>query len=387
MQEDMENRAVFIAGCPRSGTTLMTALLDAHSDLLVFPEEYLYVKPRKTPPCAGVQGLVRCVLKEKIVLRLQGKESFFDEILDDHREYEGLDFGCFEKAVDDYFTRLGEKNDDGAGMSMEARVLSSLINGYGFATGKRNYSRWVVKSPLYELHWQKLFTDFPEARLLYLVRDPRDVLLSRTIKRNRKRYLKRGGSAAIWKSENGSPMPAVRFLKEWERSVTESVRVAENFPGRILQVRYEDLASAPREEMERVAAFLGVPWQESLITPSFHGSRWNGNSMQGRTFQGVGYSNGLETKGFGPHQRWQIEAWLGDVMVKPPARYVPSALLERIDYRALLTWLPGEGGMDYCRNRFRMLSNQRMWPQQMRRKTVGEGLDQTGEGSSAVPER
>ena len=37
-----EDRACFIAGQAKSGTTLLVALLDSHSELLVLPEETAY---------------------------------------------------------------------------------------------------------------------------------------------------------------------------------------------------------------------------------------------------------------------------------------------------------------------------------------------------------
>ncbi len=37
-----EQRACFIAGPAKSGTTLLTSLLDAHPELLVLPEETAY---------------------------------------------------------------------------------------------------------------------------------------------------------------------------------------------------------------------------------------------------------------------------------------------------------------------------------------------------------
>lgn len=358
MIKDIGDRATFIAGCPRSGRTLMTALLDDHPDLLVFPEEYLYVEPRETPG-EGIRDMLRALFKEKVILRLQGKKSFLDELHPEHRKYDGFDYHRFEYAANECFRLLLEKKKETARMSAMGLALISLMYGFERATGKGRYSRWVVKHPHYELHWQRLFSDFPDARVLYMVRDPRDVILSRTLKRNKKRYLKRGGNAATWKSEKGSLRPSVRFLKEWERSVMQSLRIGEAFPGRILQVRYEDLVSAPRDVMGDVVEFLGVPWQESLVTPSFLGTLWKGNSMQGRTFQGVSNSEGRRKYRFSPHHLWQIEAWLGGVMVMQPGNYVPSGIAKRIDMKALLSWLGGEGVVDFFLNRLRMVSNQR----------------------------
>ena len=77
--------ATFIAGSPRSGTTLMTALLDGHSDLLVFPEEYLYLQPSRMPD-ESTQNVLDTVFKQKVLLRLQGKENFLDELHEESRD-------------------------------------------------------------------------------------------------------------------------------------------------------------------------------------------------------------------------------------------------------------------------------------------------------------
>jgi hypothetical protein len=355
---DIGSGATFIAGSPRSGTTLMTALLDGHPELLVFPEEYLYVQPRKIP-AKGNRHVLASLFKEKVLLRLKGEKSFLDELHTEQRKYDDLDYHRFEDEVHKCFRILSEKENKTDGMSMATLAFISLIYGYRIAIGKERYSRWVVKHPNYEFHWQRLLNDFPEAKVIYMIRDPREVILSRTLKRNKKRFLKRGGNVAIWKSENSSFRPSVRFLKEWERSVMESIRISEIVSGQILRVRYEDLVAAPRDIMRKVSEFMGVPWQESLVIPSFLGMLWKGDSMQERTFQGIGSSERRKKYKFPSHHLWQIEAWLGDVMIKEPGEYVRSELLERLDMKGLLSRLRGEGFTDFLRNRRRMLSNQR----------------------------
>ena len=350
--------ATFIAGSPRSGTTLMTALLDDHSDLLVFPEEYLYTQPRNTPQESD-RSLLDTVFKEKVLLRLKGKKSFLNDMLSEDRNYDDFDYHRFEDAVNEYFRLLLENENENVRISVTTLAFISLIYGYGHATGNETYSRWVVKHPHYELHWEQLFNDFPEAKIVYMVRDPRDVILSRTLKRNKKRYLKRGGNAATWKSEKGSLRPSLRFFNEWERSIIAFLRANEAVSGQVLPVRYEDLVSAPRDMMAKVSDFLGVPWQESLLSPSFLGRPWQGNSMQEQAFKGVSRSDGRKKYKLPPHHVWQIEAWLDDVMVGQPGSYVVSQVAKGIDVKALVSWLRGEGGIDFFRNRRRMLTNQR----------------------------
>jgi hypothetical protein len=129
-----------------------------------------------------------------------------------------------------------------------------------------------------------------------------------------------------------------------------------------MSVRYEDLVASPREIMRGVSRFLGVPWNENLVTPSFLGTPWKGSSMQGRSFDGVNRSSVTKQYTLPSHYLWQIDAWLGTVMVGKPGEYVLSELLERIDIKALVSCLRGEGVMDFFRNRLRMVSNQRNRP-------------------------
>jgi len=351
--------ATLIAGNPRSGTTLMTSLLDDHPELLVFPEEYLYVRPRNTPG-EGTRSVLDALFKDKVLLRLKGKKSILNDILGEDRKYDDFDYHRFDDAVNECFQLLLDNKDETVRMTVTTLAFISLIYGYGHTTGKKTYARWVVKNPHYELHWQQLFNDFPDAKMLYMVRDPRDVILSRTLKRNKKRYLERGGKVATWKLEKPRPIrPSIRFFKEWERSMITFFRINEAFPGHVLQIRYDDLVSAPRDVMREVSEFLGVPWQESLVTPSFLGKSWKGNSMQERTFHGVSSLEGRRKHRLPPHHLWQIEAWLGDVMVRQPIAYDPISLLAGIDFKALVSWLRGEGILAFWRNRLRMLANQR----------------------------
>ena len=348
--------STFIAGSARSGTTLMTSLLDGHQDLLVFPEEYLYVRPQslldeKNSP------IVNAMFKNKVLRRLQGEKSFLDGMHEEGRSYTGFDFQHFASQVDEYFHIFMKKEGLHQAKSVEAVALIALMCGFARVRQKEQYLRWVIKNPQYEVHWQKLFTDFPDTKLIYMVRDPRDVVLSRTIKKNKKKHLIHGGDVISWKDKPVSLRPSMRFLKQWERSVNSYRAVKKSYPGQVMRVRYEDLVSLPRETMHSVAEFLGLNWHEILITPTFLGNPWKGGSMHGQTFDGINRSNKSKKYTFPPHYLWQIEAWLGNLMVDEPGGYVPSDSLAGINVKALLSWLRGEGLLEFMHNRLRMLSN------------------------------
>jgi hypothetical protein len=355
MSREKGRGAVFIAGSPRSGTTLMTALLDDHPQLSVFPEECLYPRPVRDLEDSN-DDILPVLLKEKILRRLQGKESYLDELHDERKDYSGFDYRGFENAVNAVFR--SERGEESSGMSLEGRALVALMDAYESTEGRKAVTGWIIKHPGYEHYWREIFSDFPHARMLYMIRDPREVILSRAIKRHKKRHLKRRGNLAAWKATKASRRPAIRYLDEWERSLMAASDIAQAFPDRILTVRYEDLVSNPQETMKSVAAFLGIPFDEVLLRPSFLGTPWEGNSMQQRRFTGVAGSRGDGRRiSLDSDHLWQIEAWLGATMTDDPGRYTSAYLSRKVNRKALLMRLRGEGVWGYLKNRRRMIRN------------------------------
>jgi hypothetical protein len=259
--------------------------------------------------------------------------------------------------VNRHFKILRSENDRAD--ELPAQALVALINGYEDIIGMETYSRWVVKNPSYELYWRQVFNDFPNARVIFMVRDPRDVILSGTIKRKKKRYVKGGGDPARWKPEPQKLKPPMLFHEMWENSISEFHNMKRKFPKQILLVRFEDLVSGTRDAMQAVCNFLEIDWSDNLLAPSFLGYFWKGNSMQQKKFSGVGASKTRKKYSLAPRHLWQIEAWLGDTMTREPGRYAPSGILEKLDVRAFTSPLPEESIFDFLRNRRRMWSNWR----------------------------
>lgn len=103
---------------------------------------------------------------------------------------------------------------------------------------------------------------YPRARVINLVRDPRDVLLSQ------KRKWKR-------RSLGAKDIPLRETLRAWanyhpiltSKLWTASVRAADRFAGheRVLALRFEDLLADPEGELAKTCGFLGIPFKQSLL--------------------------------------------------------------------------------------------------------------------------
>jgi sulfotransferase family protein len=99
-----------------------------------------------------------------------------------------------------------------------------------------------------------LRTDFDRyagRKVVLLVRDPRDVLVSYFAHRTRRDHTYEGTLAAFVREPGYGAERIATFMAGWWRHRT--------VPRGFLLVRYEDLHADPRKELERLARFLGLP--------------------------------------------------------------------------------------------------------------------------------
>mgnify|MGYP005818475341 CR=1 FL=1 len=132
------------------------------------------------------------------------------------------------------------------------------------------------KSPLSNIHGQavrEMASLYPDARLIYIVRDGRDVLVSERFRNfvEESKFLsaedrrivealrKDPASFAAGERSLFSPAFIRRMAAGWATDVSEVEAEGRRlFPGSFLALRYEDLLREPFEEMSKVWRFLGV---------------------------------------------------------------------------------------------------------------------------------
>ena len=208
----------FIVGVGRSGTTLLRLMLDAHPDLAIPPETHF------------VPDLIEL---------FEADDASADrvvEIITSGRHWG--DFGLEEEALRE---RLESAEPlDAAG------TIRAFFDLYAQGHGK---PRWGDKTPIYVKHMRDIEDVIPEARFIHLLRDGRDVALSRA------------GRAL----RHAAPMPKV--ARRWKRRILE----AREQGGRLahyLEIRYEDLILDTEPTLRRVAEFVELPWDERML--SYH---------------------------------------------------------------------------------------------------------------------
>lgn len=208
---------VFVVGCPRSGTTLLSVLLDRHSELAMTPETAFY--DEIAPALVGTG--------REAVLGLVARWPRLAEL--------GLRPGALISASSD-LSRAG--------------LLRSILAQYA---RRRRKPRCGEKTPQHLWHVPEIFNDFPKARVLCIVRDGRDTALSI--------------AAMPWWRE-GIEAAAQMWLEAERRRQMGEIAYGRRF----FTVRYEDLVVQPEAVMRWVMDLLDLSFEQSQL----HASRSSG---------------------------------------------------------------------------------------------------------------
>ncbi|MEM6260639.1 MAG: sulfotransferase [Planctomycetota bacterium] len=213
-----DSQPVFVVGHPRSGTTLLASILDRHSQIAV-PPETSYLFPHRLPAISA---------------------DCRSGVLTPGGEGERLmrDLGISDPSGtwNDFLTRPKRGPQE---------LFDFLMNTYARQRGK---TRWAEKSPWHLRHTKKLWRWYPAAKIIGLVRDGRDCILST------RKHLD-SGHDLTWHALN------------WRRGARMCQRLSKQEPSRFLLIRYEDLAREPSETSRRVCDFIGVPYEQQQIKP------------------------------------------------------------------------------------------------------------------------
>ncbi|MCC6536778.1 MAG: sulfotransferase [Bryobacterales bacterium] len=223
---------VFVVGAARSGTTLLSVLLDRHSQLAMTPETGFYrelVPWLRLAPVVGVEFLLR-------------RWRRLPEL--------GLTPGQISALC-------GRNPPAGA-------LLNTLLDLYAEA---RRKPRAGEKTPLHLRYVPRILQDFPEARILCIYRDGRDAALSL--------------HAMPW-----GPKRLETAAEAWLKAIQLMQESTAAHPAHFRAVRYEALLADPREHLGEAMRFIGLDLEESQLDASPSGvvlersKEWKGKALE-----------------------------------------------------------------------------------------------------------
>jgi Sulfotransferase family len=229
------NPYVFFVGCPRSGTTLVQRIANAHPLLAVVNEQEWIANWWEQRVGVAPDGTVTPELVEKLF---------------SHRRFPRL--GLEPERVAD-LVRDEQKH--------YVQFVVELFDLHGRAEGKPLVGE---KSPGYVKHLATMHELFPQARFVHLIRDGRDVALSALAWKKAERSL---GRYPTWQDD---PLSTAAIWWEWHVRLGRETGASLG-PDLYYELRYESLVHDPDEECRKLCGFLDVPYEEAMLR--FHEGR------------------------------------------------------------------------------------------------------------------
>jgi protein-tyrosine sulfotransferase len=215
----------FVLGSPRSGTTLLRAILCAHPDVYIPPEN-------------GALG--------RMILTFgRERSSPWDDVVD---KVLGEFAGGYEYEY--WGTDIEAVKRQAKGLSEPDRSLAALFEllytEYGRRTAPTKHIWGDKTTPGNFRFIRKVALAFPNARYVHIVRDGRDCVTS---------SVRAGFFSESYQNAAHAWRDNVRTCRRFGRSVK----------GRFHELRYEDLVRAPRDQIALLCSFLRIDPAPSML--------------------------------------------------------------------------------------------------------------------------
>lgn len=232
---------IFVLGSQRSGTTMLRLMLNNHPNLAIPHESgFITIYFKKLPDYGD--------LSDRDNAR---------RLLDDVSQHPHVKRGRLIADPNAILARPIKTYRD---------LVDAIFQTHAAALGK---PRWGDKTPSYTPDIEIIRSIFPDSKILHLVRDGRDVILSQ--------------KSIEWMSGN---LP--KLVLDWQWKTTIAHKVGAVLNDDFLEIRYEDLVRHPERILRQVCHFINEPYESAMLNYSEKAKdevpteslKWHRNSIQ-----------------------------------------------------------------------------------------------------------
>ncbi|WP_022836723.1 sulfotransferase family protein [Salisaeta longa] len=199
-------KPLFVVGCPRSGTTLVQRLLNAHPEVAIAPETFLVQKARRHSPPALIEALAAGPLFPAM-------------------------------GAPDAFHRAARAAHD------PQAIFEALLRTFAAHTGASVVGE---KTPDHVRHIPQLLDWFPRARVIHVVRDARAVVNS-------------------WRTVPWRSGYVARDAELWVEHVAAGRAAAATHPAAVHTVRFEALVRSPEATLRTLCRAVGLAFDPAMV--------------------------------------------------------------------------------------------------------------------------
>ncbi len=242
MEQSKKNSTIiFVVGNSRSGTTMMGRILGNHPDIFTFNELHffgqLWSKDDENKKTSEEEALK---LASKL-LCIQRK-------------------GYFSKCKKNEFEK--ESNTIVNSINSDVTSLNVFKSFLFYESNLHNKNIPCDQTPRNVLYLEEILKNIPDAKIINMIRDPRDVLLSQKNKWKRRflgaKNIPLKESFRSWVNYN-----PITISKLWNASINAADKL--NGHPNVLTVYFENLIKQPEENLKKISEFLGIDFVEEML--------------------------------------------------------------------------------------------------------------------------
>lgn len=255
MNSSRDIRPIFIVGYMHTGTTLLRKVIGRHSDVYSVRAETMFFDQLANSIARRFPNLSDDAAHEEFIRYLVKMTTFdWPPITEAEARFEVQQLQPDEALIRRIITSARHIRDHTA---IFVHVFSSIAS----AVGK---SHWLEKTPSHIFWVDQILAAMPNARIIEMVRDPRDVLASKKTRKNSDwsdRYGEHVGD--LMKTSVG--YDPLRDSLGWRAAIRAGSKAAREHPDAFLRMRYEDLVSNPEHQTRQLCNYLGIEFEPSML--------------------------------------------------------------------------------------------------------------------------
>jgi len=256
-QKKLDN-PVIVIGMPRSGSTIFTRLLNESPDLLVLNDFYYLQYAESIDALANTSQEISADL----IAYIHNMISIRIERADSKGIASGVQLSeAQELAVSDFINNYSPENSENW-----ATILQAIMS-HSVSAGENKI--WGYNTPQDYLNIGLLQDKFPNAKFIFVMREPKSVLSS---------Y--RNVFKSIYNNNDRRRYHPILQSLAWQASARTFLKFKEENPDRFLLVRYEDLVNQTNPTLSEVGNFLQVNFPPLDVRNFSNNSSFNNNDHQ-----------------------------------------------------------------------------------------------------------
>lgn len=257
-------KLIMLSAMYEQGGNCLHRHLDGHPNLLAYPfESLLGTSLSSNILTPSVPFRYAWPVFPMGITALEAYHSFYDEEMKtylrtrDRSKFKncGMDMNeedrikCFEGYCNDCLEdniHLSRK------IFIEAYFDSVFRNWKNYNLSNKE-THWVGYAPMIHMDADKIFNDFPDAKMIHIIRNPWSGYAD-TIKRP-------------------FPWSLEKYCQIWNVAQLHALTLEEKYFNQFKIVHFESLCLNPKQEMEDISNFLEIPYSDTLLYPSFNGKK------------------------------------------------------------------------------------------------------------------